>query len=117
MVARSQQEWVEMYNQAVFTGPQRRPGVDFGQEMVIGIFTGLVSQVHAQEIDVVNVTDSGNQLFVSWRSRMLCTQFACSGGLQGGSCPDFSPFVFIRVRRVETPAVSNRSAAVYADCP
>lgn len=119
MVARSNAEWVALYDQATIFVPNQRPPVDFTREMVIGIFTGLVSQNQSQEIDVTDVTEGETQLWVSWRSRYLCGPFVCTkgGGLIGDDCPDFAPFVFLRVRRVDGQHTSYRGPTVSSDCP
>ena len=117
-VARNDEQWRAMYDQATFPSFHKRPEVDFKQDMVIGVFMGLVSQVHEQRIEITGITDTVEQLHVSWRSRYGCFQFACSGGLNDpNACPDFAPFLFVRVRRVDSLEVSNRVASVYDDCP
>ncbi len=116
MVARTDSEWMTLYDKAIFPSFNSRPVVDFNQDMVIGIFMGLVNQVHEQKVELLNVTDTLDQLHVSWRQRFGCFQFACSGGLNSSLCQDFAPFMFVRVRRNAAPAVSDRAPSVYDKC-
>jgi len=117
MSATNDADWQAMYDLAIFPGFNRRPDVDFKQDMVIGIFKGLVSQIRQQEVELLNVTEVGGQMHISWRARNLCTQFSCSTGGLGGQCEDFAPFLLVRVRRVSTPVVSDQAPAFYVDCP
>jgi hypothetical protein len=116
-VARNQEQWDALFEHAALPTHIQPPGVDFKQDMVIGVFMGLVSQIHEQRIEITAITDTADQLHVSWRSRYGCFQFACSGGLNDpNACPDFAPYMFVRVRRVDSLEVSNRGASVYDDC-
>ena len=118
IVAKTQQEWEALYDRAIITTPHQRPGVDFTQEMVIGVFTGLLAPTQTHEVEVVNISDSGSQLQVSWRSRIFCKPFVCpSIGLGGSDCPDFSAWQFVRVRRVLWDAIQYHAPPVYVDCP